>query len=270
MRLNLLSLALLEVACKPASPDSDLMIAKPNPSIKNAPTTHVVKSTVFVGNSVGGCSGVIVGNRRILTAQHCIGENLYVYFGNDLKVAADFAKANKRLPENVRAGINPRVHRDFDMATFDLKGDIPSGFQVVPIHSTQTSLRKNQQGVAAGFGLTGITAEGKTTGDSRFLRWGYLSFDKWNKEQRLQSGQLPSFLSWVQIPGTYVKLPNNLSWSPGDGGSMVCAGDSGGPIYAKLGNDLWGLLGLATNADCKTNAVAIDVRSYQGWILEGK
>lgn len=229
---------------------SDVNVANANKKIADAPTEYVTKSTVYLQiQKKFGCSAVIVGKSRILTAKHCVdtsrASDVEVVFGVDLERAVAI------LP--VR---NLRLHQSSDLATVDLTGALPSGFKPVPIFAPQSSqLVAGKQAVVAGYGYVGGKDANNPLGKVQFLRWGYVNFDAWYAQFTSEDG--------------YV-FRSVLRWLPGQAGSMLCYGDSGGPMFANF-NGAWGLVGVnsMTEKGCVTGGYTSDPRPNIAWINGG-
>ena len=263
----LLIFILAVVSCTAVKHDSEVSIASPNPSVKNAPTEYVEKSTVFLklasNDHSYNCTGVLVTSRRILTADHCMdivkkNDEVTVSFGSD---PSGFLEAWRNFQEfnidrsQLRGVTRIRRHPTSDLATLDLTEEAPKGSKPVVIHSPETPLPKGQEVVVAGFGPV---CDSKVK-EKEYLRWGWMNFDKWLEADTGGEGARRR---------TY---PNALRFTPGSGNSSVCRGDSGGPVFALLENKIWGLVGIISMSHQEGgeyNATSADARANAAWILD--
>ena len=237
--------------CRNAATPSHFAIHNAEPNLDNSPTLYVANSTVgLVAPDGSTFSGAIVSNTRILTAVHCIHDfveasQYTINFGSVVSNAVSLHGVGK-----------VRRHPMSDLGTIDLEAPVPAGFLPVPVLPAN-SLKAGQNVVAAGFGSTGPNSEGVYEGANTVLRWGWLTFEAWHAEVSLAS------------PGGPNKIYRSvLSFVPGENGSNICLGDSGGPLYAQVDGS-WGLTGVnsGVDGDCNSSALASDPRANSSWII---
>lgn len=183
--------------------------------------THSVGITDIQGQRV--CTGVIVADKYILTAAHCVKgsvENLIITFGTDIFHEA-FSVGVQRV--HVSSNYIQRAERNReDIALVELAGRIPYSYSPVKIMPDSSSLAPETSLVVVGFGIY------------RFAK-------------PMLSGILRSVVVRLSEPKYsdtefYVRQGDYVG---------ACLGDSGGPVYINLENKLY-LVGITSRgaSDC--------------------
>lgn len=177
-------------------------------------TKYAVLLVIREGNSLKTCTGSVVAKNVILTAGHCargIEKNqIYAVFHPDMTCASGYNSSMKIQSEDIL------VHKDYkgdssaksDLALVKLAAPVPADYPVNRLYDGTSTLSSDDL-LMVGYGITSETAR-----DSRVLR-------KVNKSFRYESS----------IGGA------NIAFDQRNGRGGVCSGDSGGPIYAKVGNE---------------------------------
>ncbi|NRA66471.1 MAG: trypsin-like serine protease [Pseudobacteriovorax sp.] len=230
---------------KPEPETSDLSIIRSELSILTAPKI-VSESTVILDAGFNYCSGTIVAEDKILTAAHCLdfvedAQSIVVRFGPDLR--------------SVRYGRvalgTPRIHPTLDLAVLQIE-NLPQGYYPAKIFPPSARLRKYDSVVIAGYGQTGSERDNF----AEFLRWGTTKFDQFLSEVEYEDGSV---------------YPSILRFRGRADQAAVCNGDSGGPIFRKIG-DHWGLTGVISGGPvaCEdfSESLASDPRPNSSWILQ--
>jgi hypothetical protein len=173
------------------------------------------------------CTATLVGKRTVLTAAHCLLDSASAVFC--LKVGSSSYRVKDRV-----------IHPDWDTLAVDndiglvtLETEPP----VEPSGVTQAPPARSQPVMLVGFGSTkaGVLA----TGDKRVAE---------NRVDQMWSTRF-------SIKGT------------GDGAGNVCKGDSGGPVFAEVGDRLVQVgVSSSGSATCGELAYATRVDVYRPWL----
>ena len=233
----------------PTTAESQVNVFRHQQSVSGSPTPYLTTSTVFIRTPGGEqCTGSIVSSTRIITAHHCSVDGL-----NGSAYTLEFGTDIANMSVKMRGRGVVRQHPDSDIATIDFERPLPSGYSPVPILPENT-LKKGDRVVVAGFGVTAERPDGGYQ-PPRYLRWGYMMFNNWKAQINLplRSGGMQSYRSV-------------LEFLPDDRGTVVCSGDSGGPVYAQH-NGAWGLAGILSASDCANRSSSADPRPNVTWIF---
>ncbi len=195
----------------------------------------MAQSTVMVlqGSKGAGlaslCSGTIVSDKFILTADHCInkrGLQAFVIFAPSVAAATtdDYygVRAIHRFPHNgVLGGFSSR----HDIGLVELKTQIPAGYKPAVLVTDGAPNLDHHVLWAAGYGKTSDRTKVIDTGTLRAVEvklHGYL-------------GEGVGEFSYLVYPHRF--FPDLLVLDQ-SGGKGTCQGDSGGPIYDIIKNQL--------------------------------
>lgn len=203
------------------------------------------------------CSGVIVGNKSILTAAHCFDS-----YKEGLKnfVEVYFTQTGEKLEALAFSGsmingidliIHPYYIADsdfnnhFDISLVTLSKAVPSGYEPVPLLPADVELKVGDTVYPVGFGKT---VNNDTDSNKRL-----------NKSKGLKV---------IEDWGTFYLVDQSA-------GSGACSGDSGGPSFmaAKgrfylvgITQAIYGKVGDGSPSDCTKKAGSIKVQTFKAWI----
>lgn len=198
------------------------------------------KYTVGLGQSEIMCSGVIIDKNHIVTAAHCNDEVSHgkVYFGTD--------KTNFVFRTVIGSTLHPEYCKngncgtlgsqdDNDILILKFEGDLPEGFEAVPV-ATKASLISKVSIHLAGFGAN----------------------EHGNYEDILKVAQAP----FAEFNGqSEFRTDETLAGS--------CNGDSGGPAFVSIDGQLQ-LAGITSRGDgpCRKLGIYTMVGYFSKWISE--
>lgn len=180
------------------------------------------------------CTGTVIAEDRVLTAAHCAERRTAASFGILLGDDADAGTGPLGEGVDLVEVTELIVHPDYDPTTYawDLAVLVtaePMGVEPVLVHDLPLDASfVGQSARVVGFGAHSDEAT---------------PFHK--REGTVQISEVDG---------------NELTYTPGP--AMTCAGDSGGPVFAQIGNDEV-LIGVTSRGDatCEVEGVAIDIGS---------
>lgn len=229
-----------------------------------APADHpAAKMTVFlitmrVNNATKApapsfCSGTLLANDLVLTAAHCVADD------DQGKTAAVLAapkleQSAELLQQSVVAASSWKQHSKYrvvggangaetihDLALVKLRSPIRIADSRVATLPAKDPFQGEVRGmVVAGFGLTDPNNQS--------------SFGQ------LYVGEARGFLQASNLGGDFQIFTQS-------GGSLICPGDSGGPMFMQQNNE-WLVVGVHSTAACGRMAYSTSVYHNMGWIRQ--
>lgn len=219
--------------------------------VNDPDTKYAVLLVIREGNSLKTCTGSVIAKNVILTAGHCARgaekNQIYAVFHPDMMCASGYNSRMKIQSDDIL------VHKDYkgdssaksDLALVKLSAPVPADYPVIDLYDGKSPLSSDNL-LMVGYGITSESAR-----DSRFLR-------KVNKSAKLDS----------MVDGP------NIAFDQRDGRGGVCSGDSGGPIYAKVGNQ-YKVIGVNSvvagpkeETVCHNFSIAMYMPSFADWVQQ--
>lgn len=222
-------------------------INAPDPDSKRA-----VLLLIQSGETITSCTGVVISNRVILTAGHCVKgakkTGIIAVFNTEMTCSPGF-NASKSI-----TSVDILTHEDYkgdsrakdDLAMVKLESPIPASYRPQELYDGQSPLSSDDV-LMIGYG---ITSEGKS--DSLRLRKTIKSF----KNEAAQKDQ-------------------NIGFDQRTASGGVCTGDSGGPVYVQVGGQfkLIGVnsivMGKSNETACHTMSMAMYMPAFADWVEKG-
>ena len=225
-----------------------LITSRPAPALVGAsvPGGALASAVVMVLNRwVGGagfCSGVVVAQNVVLTAAHCVSspKDTRIYFRDETGRPVLIDSAGSAAHPLYRADAPKTRKRSIDLALVRTALRLPARYRPVTL-DRGTSIAVGARFRIAGFGVTREGA-GASSGE---LRVGLL-------EAR---APLSPILLWAD--------------DPAHTGAGACAGDSGGPIFARTSDIVIAVTDWAAgpgSRDCGDLTQATLVAPQRSWI----
>lgn len=220
------------------------------------------KHVVAINNEDMGfwCTGTLISRDTILTAAHCISGSERSYIIHFSKAPRNFESITRSVAAmKANTGYNQDAYEDRkDIGVIRFSGDLPDGFEPMPLPTKNDLRRMGRDFYAAGYGT--VTARTDIPRESGVLRY---------TPQKIRDERLSSQDSQFIVDQT--------------SGHGVCYGDSGGPGFVKIdGRRI--LIGVAsavysTNGEnkgqpgydvCRYSAIYTSVFYYMDWIKKAQ
>ena len=186
------------------------------------------------------CTGTIISPDIILTAAHCLDDispHLRIVFNFKIQKVKD-----KELREADRFIQHPHWGRHIksgegDIALIHFKGGLPEGYSPVLLASKSLKLKTGQKVSMLGYGVT----DGQLDKGAGKLR---------------------------ETNSTILEQRSSTEYITDGEKSSVCFGDSGGPSFIKINDDIvqWGIASSVLNRTCDEASVHTGVMKYDTWI----
>lgn len=179
----------------------------------------VVELGVVRSDGDGLCSGVVVGDHKILTAAHCVvssngsctnvASQIYVYIGGSLfEVTNEFA-----------------IHPDYD-CTSSVPG---AGANDVVVVTTDGTITSQQMSV--------LSSSGDISSGDSLLIAGYGLVDRDNDGDADGNSGDGLHAGFMTVDSTSTsEIFSSFNFNSTNPGSNTCSGDSGGPAFVKVGD----------------------------------
>lgn len=222
------------------------------------PNSAIARSTValvanFDGAPFSFCTGTLISKNLVLTATHCIAnlekDEFFIHLGATLPTSFDEkdllkAKSWKTHPsyEVVYGSEGQPLSGRNDIAVIAIDGDLPKSAKPVLIASNNRPLIPGQKVILAGFGII----------------------------EELEGPIYANELNHVEVP--IAKLLEQLIITDQTSAKGGCSGDSGGPAFVKIKNELV-VVGItrgphAEARDCRQYGEYTSVLNYKKFILD--
>ncbi len=172
--------------------------------------------------SVSRCTGTILDEDLILTAAHCLADEMVIMFGTDMNVTNV-----KTVPVTAAMAAPHSMFQDPSGNTWDIgdgavlrfEGGLPKGYMRTSMAQAAVGIQQGETVSVAGYGISALKVPGAPKKDDSGV---------------LKKAELVAEDLW------YVPNMVQLAQAKNQG---ICSGDSGGPSYAtRNGADyLWGV-----------------------------
>lgn len=217
------------------------------------------------------CTGTLIDQNKVLTAAHCIsayGGKTAIAFTNNVTCVTSAPKrtlrviTNSAVPEEYSYWNKTSFNNaSTDLAVLKFSGDIPEGYKIRTLPEKTYSVAATDRLVMTGYGTT--TEKSEDSGTLRFTS--------------TPTSNILGNSFYLALAGKTVTVPKTIIVEQTRTG--VCTGDSGGPLYNKVGSELsligitsMGVDNLTTDENkarvCHGVALFTDVREHLDWIQQ--
>ncbi|QDK45262.1 hypothetical protein DOM22_08895 [Bdellovibrio sp. ZAP7] len=290
-----LTVALITAGCG-SSVNSNNLTAKNSDSIIGG---QLVKEGTALAQSVVGiyddnegytCTGSLLPGNLVLTAAHCIGKKtsgVYIVFHPDMESILNMGNNFKNSPA-VRQVVQMKANKDWnpgqanaafpgnDVGLMMYEGETPKGYQTAKILTDPAALKTGATTILAGYGVDYaevIPVDPKKTENLQDL------IDKGEVFCNNDDARKATTCIREEISGPAIlkAVTVKIKYSPNDGevildqrgGKAACSGDSGGPAYIQVGDEvqLWGVTS-RSGIGCNNDIIYMNILHYATWIKD--
>ncbi|MGZ5279705.1 MAG: S1 family peptidase [Pseudobdellovibrionaceae bacterium] len=217
-----------------------------------SPNDELGRSVVaIVSAGAGLCSGVLIHNKVVLTAAHCLpkkGSPIKVVFGTTVSKTAESRKVRNFV---IHPKFKTNRKKDWnDIAIVFLEEAAPNGLQPAVLNNGELKIEAGAVTQSLGFGINRI-APGL-------------------KDSQRGAGLLRQVGLQILNPD-FSKTEFTLNQGPSKGG--ICQGDSGGPVFLEMESGM-GLIGIISRTNgafgfsCIIDSIVTRVDTYSVWIQQ--
>lgn len=199
----------------------------------------VALSTVMIKTDIQYCTATIIGPNVLLSAAHCIDDRpqgVEIYFqGLKNENPLYYRPATRYVLHDKYQDIKDSDARH-DLALVFFEGDLPPNFKVAPLLGDEQQLGIGDTVTIAGYGR----------------------------------GSPLGRLAKIDLPITRFSKEKTLIWLGQSKAQGACHGDSGGPAYKIVKNNIYlaAVTSYGETVDCDRHAIYTSLKPYRDWLRQ--